>query len=229
MDPPVGGPGVVALGLVAAVGLVAGTLSPLVIGRLPDRDADDERRSYAELAALRGLPIMLGVVTAALWLVLAAARWPAPDLPAYLWLAWVGVAACYIDLREHRLPDALTLAAVLGVGGFLAIGAALDGLWDAYGRAWLAALAAVAVFLVLALVRSSGLGLGDVKLVGSLGLALGWESWSTLVTGLFLGFVLAALVAVVLVTSRRAGRHTALPFGPALLLGTLTTVVIVSV
>jgi len=228
MSGHVGGPEVVSLVLVALVGLVAGTLSPLVIGRLPDREAEDDRRTYAELAGLRGLPIMLGIVTAGLWLVLAAVRWPAPDLPAYLWLAWVGTAAAYIDLRENRLPDILNLAAVLGVAGFLAIAAALDDRWSDYGRAWLAGSAAVGVFLVLALLRSSGLGLGDVKLVGSLGIALGWESWSTVVTGLFYGFVLAALVAVVLVISRRADRHTALPFGPALMLGTMVSVVLVS-
>jgi leader peptidase (prepilin peptidase) / N-methyltransferase len=39
--------------------------------------------------------------------------------------------------------------------------------------------------------------------------------------GLLAGFVLAAVVAVVLLVTRRATRTTALPFGPALILGTL--------
>jgi leader peptidase (prepilin peptidase)/N-methyltransferase len=48
---------------------------------------------------------------------------------------------------------------------------------------------------------------------------LGWVSWEALLTGVFLGLVVGALIAGTLLVSRRAGWRTAMPFGPPLLLG----------
>jgi len=45
--------------------------------------------------------------------------------------------------------------------------------------------------LAAALIRPSGMGLGDVKIAASIGLVLGWTSWQALLTGTFAGFALA--------------------------------------
>jgi leader peptidase (prepilin peptidase)/N-methyltransferase len=58
-----------------------------------------------------------------------------------------------------------------------------------------------------------------VKLLGLLGLVLGWVGWGVLLTGVFAGLLAGALVSVVLLATRRAGWRTALPFGPPLLAG----------
>lgn len=63
--------------------------------------------------------------------------------------------------------------------------------------------------------------MGDVRLAALLAAYLGFRSWPLVYLGLFAGFVLAAVAAAVLLISRRATRTTALPFGPALILGTL--------
>jgi leader peptidase (prepilin peptidase) / N-methyltransferase len=63
------------------------------------------------------------------------------------------------------------------------------------------------------------MGLGDVKLAGPLGALLGWLSWSALALGAFLGFALAAVTGLALIAARRAGRKSALPFGPFMLAG----------
>jgi leader peptidase (prepilin peptidase)/N-methyltransferase len=73
-------------------------------------------------------------------------------------------------------------------------------------------------------VSPAGIGLGDVKLLGLLGLVLGWLGWGVLLAGVFLGLVAGALTSVVLVAARRAGWRTALPFGPPLLLGAVLSV-----
>ena len=48
---------------------------------------------------------------------------------------------------------------------------------------------------------------------------LGWAGWGVLLAGVFLGLLTGALASLVLVAAGRAGRRTALPFGPPLLVG----------
>jgi leader peptidase (prepilin peptidase)/N-methyltransferase len=145
------------------------------------------------------------------------------ELAAYLWLAAVGVTLAVIDLDCLRLPDRLTLPS-FPVGLALL---AIPGDWSALGRAVLGAVAAGAVALLLALVApSGGLGLGDVKLLGMLGLFLGWLAWGVLVLGVVFGFTLGALVAVGMLASRRAGLRDHLAFGPWLIAGALLAVVV---
>jgi leader peptidase (prepilin peptidase) / N-methyltransferase len=212
----------------AALGLVAGALLPSLIAVLPDREPEPGERMrspYRVLATTPRLRPVLAGVTAGTWAVLTAARGWVPDLPAYLVVAALGVALAYVDLREHRLPDVLT-AAALGAGALLlALAAALTGQWSAYGRAWLTAAAMFLAFLGLALMRPADLGLGDVKLAAVAGLVLGWLGWSQAVLGAFLGFLFGGITGAFLLLVGRAGRRTAIPFGPFLLLGALVAVV----
>jgi len=68
------------------------------------------------------------------------------------------------------------------------------------------------------------MGFGDVKLAPTLGLVLGWYGWGAVVTGTFAGFALGAVWGLFLIAARRAGRRTALPFGPFMLVGALAAV-----
>jgi prepilin signal peptidase PulO-like enzyme (type II secretory pathway) len=72
----------------------------------------------------------------------------------------------------------------------------------------------------------SGLGFGDVKLAGVLGLPLGWLGWPAVLLGLALPHLLAGPVALFLLLTGRAKRGTGLPFGPALLAGALLAIAI---
>jgi leader peptidase (prepilin peptidase)/N-methyltransferase len=86
--------------------------------------------------------------------------------------------------------------------------------------------AAWLLFLIQALIYPAGIGWGDVKLSGVLGLYLGWLGVGPLVAGLFLGYLLAALVGLVLLAARRATRRSQIPFGPFLLGGTLIAILL---
>jgi leader peptidase (prepilin peptidase)/N-methyltransferase len=61
--------------------------------------------------------------------------------------------------------------------------------------------------------------MGDVKLAAVLGLYLGWLGWSALVDGALAGFVVQAVLALVLLAARRVQLRGAIPFGPAMLAG----------
>jgi leader peptidase (prepilin peptidase) / N-methyltransferase len=212
--------------LAAGLGLLVGALLPSLIAMLPDRESDPDepaRTPYRVLATAPRLRPLLAIVTAATWAVLAAAHGWAADLPAYLVVGALGVALGYVDVREHRLPDALVAAALAAGGLLLAIAAALTS-WAPYGRAWITAVVMFLAFLGLAVLRPADLGMGDVKLAGVLGLMLGWLGWSVAVLGSFLGFLVGGLAGVLLLLAGRAGRRTPIPFGPFMLLGALVAI-----
>jgi leader peptidase (prepilin peptidase)/N-methyltransferase len=140
-------------------------------------------------------------------------------LPAYLALAAAGVWLAVVDLRTRRLPDRVVLPA-LGAGVLLLAVAALAGHdLPALGRAAAGAALAFAGHLVLALVAPAGLGMGDVKLAAVLGLHLAWLGWAALVDGVLAGFVVQAVLAAVLLATRRVALRGYVPFGPAMLAG----------
>ncbi|WP_240746897.1 prepilin peptidase [Cryptosporangium phraense] len=145
--------------------------------------------------------------------------WP---LLAVGWLVLIGVALVFVDLAVQRLPNRLTAAAVVGVLVLLA--AAGD--WRRLGWAVVCGLAACACYFVLAFASPAGLGMGDVKLAGSLGLTLGW--WGGIVTmlGIAAGFFINGIVGVALLALRKVGRTDQLPHGPAMLLGALCAIVL---
>lgn len=137
---------------------------------------------------------------------------------AFLYLAAISVALAAIDLDHQRLPNAIVLPAY-PVGGVLLSAASL--LADDPGallRAFISAAAMGIVYLMLALV-SRGMGMGDVKLAGVLGLFLGWLGWEHLAVGWIAGFLIGGLVGVGVLLSHRGTLKTAIPFGPWMLAG----------
>lgn len=171
-------------------------------------------------------PPVLEIVAAVLFAAVGLRFGWSPDLPAWTWFVAVGLLLAVIDLREKLLPNRILLPATVAAAGLLTLAAALDGTWPDLVRALLAGAASFAVLLVMALLAPTGLGMGDVKLAALLGLVLGWFGWSAVVLGFLLGFVLQAVVGLALLAVRRAGRDTELPFGPALLTGTLAAVLL---
>ncbi|MGC9498348.1 prepilin peptidase [Streptomyces sp. WG7] len=161
----------------------------------------------------------LAAVTALVCVALAAATGTRPELAVWLLLAPAGVLLAVVDLRVRRLPDPLTLplaGAALVLLGLTALVPEHAGEWT---TALLGALALGAGYLVLFLINPAGMGFGDVKLALGAGAVLGWYGWPTVMLGTFAGFLLGALYGGALVVTRRAGRRTAIPFGPFLIAG----------
>ncbi|MGW5654030.1 prepilin peptidase [Streptomyces humi] len=161
----------------------------------------------------------LGLATALVCAALALATGTRPELGVWLLLAPVCVLLAVVDFRVQRLPDPLTLplaAAALALLGVTALLPEHAGHWL---TSLYAALALGAGYLVLFLINPGGMGFGDVKLALGTGAVLGWYGWPTVLLGTFTGFVLGALYGGALVVVRRAGRKTAIAFGPFLIAG----------
>lgn len=150
------------------------------------------------------------------WALGAAAT---PLIPALLYLAAIGVALALIDIDVHRLPNAIVLPAYPVLAVLLTGASWWTGDWWALGRAGIGCAALYVFYLLLMLVYPAGMGFGDVKLAGVLGAMLGYVGFGALVVGAFAGFLLGALLAVVLLALGRGSGKTALPFGPFMLLG----------
>jgi leader peptidase (prepilin peptidase)/N-methyltransferase len=69
------------------------------------------------------------------------------------------------------------------------------------------------------MISPRSIGMGDAKLAALLGLYLGWLGIPFLVLGITAGFVVQAVLALLLLATRRIGLRGELPFGPAMLLG----------
>lgn len=138
---------------------------------------------------------------------------------AFLYLAAISVALAMIDTDTHTLPNVIVLPAYIVGGALLAASALVLGEPGRLLGALIGAAALFALYLLLAMLYPGGMGLGDVKLAGVLGLFLGWLGWGELVVGAFGAFLLGGLFGVALLLGRRAGRKSSIPFGPWMLVG----------
>jgi leader peptidase (prepilin peptidase) / N-methyltransferase len=124
-----------------------------------------------------------------------------------------------VDLAEHRLPDAIVLPMYPFLLVLLAAAAAVDGQWSSLGRAAISGVVLFVVYFAMAYAYPAGIGLGDVKLSGVLGMSLGWFGWSHVILGTFAAFAINAIVALVLLVLRKATLKSDVPFGPSMILG----------
>ena len=167
---------------------------------------------------------LVEAATAGLFVVMALRFGYDAVLPAYLYLAAVGLALALIDLDCKRLPDALTLPSY-PVAAVLLGGAALLGSDSGdFLRALLGGAAMFAVYFALCFAYPAGMGFGDVKLAGVLGMYTAWLGWGSWAVGLFLGFFLGGVFGIALIAFKKGGRKTAVPFGPFMLLGALIAI-----
>ena len=126
------------------------------------------------------------------------------------------VAVAWIDLRRRVIPDALLIVAA-GVAIALRASFAPTGFTEGV----VAGLITLLAFLLFAWLSKSGLGMGDVKLAGLLGLLLG----KTVALALLIGSVAGSVVALTLVATGRSNLRGSFAYGPYLALGASLAIV----
>jgi leader peptidase (prepilin peptidase)/N-methyltransferase len=165
------------------------------------------------------------VATGLLFALMALRFGLSPVLPAFWYFAALSVALAVIDLQHRRLPDLLTLPAYPVGGLLLGVGAlAVPGGLRHVAGALTGMAAALMFFLLLVLIHPAGLGWGDVKLSGVIGLYLGWLGITAVAAGLFGAFALAAVTGLALIAAGRATRKSQVPFGPFMLVAALAVI-----
>jgi leader peptidase (prepilin peptidase)/N-methyltransferase len=218
----------------AAVGLLSGWWVPALIARIPEppadpdddpvEDADRETKQlYVDIAASRGLAARTAVATAVVAAVLGGVLGWTWALSFCWFLAPVGVALALVDWRTRLLPTKVIAPSYGVVVALVLASAALSSDWHALATAGWGWLVAGGTFFVLWFVYPKGMGYGDVRLAGLLGIALGYLGWPEIILGVYAAFLIGAVGGVLLSLLRIVDRK-AYPFGPFLLVGAVVGV-----
>ena len=197
-------------------GWSAGALVPRLIAWVPEPEPEPEaaaggrrtsrgRRGRAEPEEPKELYVDIAARPGLLWKSALAAAVSAAVIGLVLGWSWsllvvlplvpVGVALAVIDWRTRMLPTrliaptyAVTLVAILVAWLLRTAGDLAD-----LERAGLGWLIYGGMFFVLWFVYPRGLGYGDVRLSGVLGLALGWVGWAELLLGIWTALLLGGV------------------------------------
>jgi leader peptidase (prepilin peptidase)/N-methyltransferase len=231
---------VAAIALAAIGGLIVGSFLNVVAYRLPRGESlahppshcpscDQPIKPYDNIPVLSWLllrgrcrnckaPIsprypLVELTTGTLWALVMWARWDdAPAIALGIVLVTILIPIAIIDYEHRIIPNRITGPAAIVA---ILIGVLFD--QDFVVEQLIAGAAAGGFFLLAAIAYPRGMGMGDVKLAGMMGLylgrAVGFAVLVGLVAGVVVGSVIMARVGV------KAGRKQQVPFGPFLALG----------
>ncbi len=171
-------------------------------------------------------PAVLGILTAGL-LGLFAARFGADVALAPFAAFGVGlVALSAVDVERFIIPNRIVYPTLAIVAPLLLVASAADHRWGSLGRAAAGGALAFAAMFAVHFLYPKGMGFGDVRLSGLIGLATGWLGLGHVFVAFFAGFVLASVVGLGAGAVTGQGRHQRLPFGPFLAAGAVVTTVV---
>jgi leader peptidase (prepilin peptidase)/N-methyltransferase len=221
-------------------GLVVGSFLNVVIARVPEGESLWPRSAcpncHARIQARDNIPLLSWILlrarcrncgcpiswrypavealTAAAFVGVAAWLGWSWALPAYFYLTAVALALTVIDWRVRRLPNSIVLPSYPILAALLALASFGQGDWFALARAGIGGVALVAFYTAVCVIAPRGMGLGDAKLSGVLGMALAWLGWGPFALGALAPFALGAAFGIATMVTRRSGRGTTIPFGP---------------
>ncbi|HEU4978904.1 MAG TPA: prepilin peptidase [Solirubrobacteraceae bacterium] len=160
---------------------------------------------------------LVELATAGLFAGVVADKSEGVDIALGLILVTALVPVIIIDLEYRLIPNKITLPAAVAA---LIAGLVLD--TDFVPEMLIAGAAGFGFFFLAALAYPRGMGMGDVKLAGVMGLCLGRAVGPAIFIGLIAGVVVGAVV--IAQKGAREGRKTAVPFGPFLALGAIVSI-----
>jgi len=198
---------VTVLAVVAGAALaVVGGVAERIAAVWPPDEASRRRPGWRTA----GLALAAGVAG---WAIAARST-----LPLWATLVHLGVLAILIvlaatDLEQRRLPHLLLDPLIVVAIGFAFVNPSVTLL-----NAVIGAVAAVAFLGLLGLIIRAGVALGDLYLVGPLGLILGWPA---IFLAIFLAALISSVTSLALLATRRVGLKSYIPFGPFLVAGTV--------
>lgn len=138
---------------------------------------------------------------------------------AFAYLALMSVVLVVIDIDVHRLPDALVWPSYVIGSALLVTAAIAEGQAWPLGRAAIGLLALGGFYGILWLVYPGGMGFGDVKTAGLLGMYAGFLGWEQLGFGWFAGPIIGGIIVLGGAVVGKVRRKSKIPYGPALITG----------
>lgn len=233
--------------LLFLLGICVGSFLNVVIDRLPRNEDIFRGRSYCETCKkpllwfnliplvsyviLRGrcrfcaasisirnpaVELITGVLFVLTFLVISPQQFSQVlNLVFYLFVESILVAIFFIDLSKGIIPDKLILPLYIISFLYLFLNLFLNN--QIFTNHLLSGLGAFTFFFLLSQV-TSGMGFGDVKLAGALGLILGFPN---VILGIYLAFLTGAVASIILILWRKKILKDTIPFGPFLTAGAI--------
>ena len=212
--------------LIGILGLIVGQFVDWLNLRLPEYKKVFSKEFFTSYMKNFKPNYILMVVTAALYIaILYFVGWQTNivykiDLIKYLVLTPMLLSAFVIDYKLQIIPNRLNLT-MFEIGliftfiqGLFNINVAID--------MFLGSLAGAGIFLLITLIGGAiagkeAMGFGDVKLMGALGLFIGWMK---MISISLISFLLAAVISIVLIAIKRKKSNEYIPFGPFIVIST---------
>ena len=234
------------------LGLAVGSFLNVVIYRVPRKESIVKPRSRCPgcgttLASKDNIPVvswlllrgrcrtcgepisarypLVELLTAALFVVTAVRLGVDAALPAFLVVVAGLVAISAVDLERFIVPNRILYPTLFVAAPLLLAAAAIDGDWDRVKTAAIGGCLGWILLFAVHMVSPAGMGFGDVRLAGLIGMTLGWLSIGHVLVALFLAFLVAAVVGVGLMLTGVKGRKDKVPFGPFLATGAMLALV----
>ena len=166
------------------------------------------------------------MLTAGLFALMAVRFEKLIQLAAYLVLGAGCIALSAIDFDTKTLPTRLVYFTAI-VGGLLfGVASIADNDPSQLVHAAISAAIVAILFFITWFIAPNGMGFGDVRFVGTLAMFLGWLGFGYVFIGITLAFVSGAAVGIAMMIIGRAGRKSAIPFGPFLAFGAVTAILV---
>jgi leader peptidase (prepilin peptidase)/N-methyltransferase len=134
------------------------------------------------------------------------------------------VVVAVTDLSYRLVPRRLIYASLVLVVPLLVATSAVDHQWQHLSGAAIAGAVAFGLFFTIWWFIPQGMGYGDVRLAGVIGICTGYLSLVHAYLAFFGGFVIGLVFGVIMMAVLGSGRKTRIPFAPALSLGAVLAV-----
>lgn len=185
----------------------------------------EPKELYADIAARRGLSTGAVLAGGAAGGVLGWRLGWDWSLLFLVPLVPVLVALAVVDWRTRLLPTWVIARTYAVLVPLVVLVGVVTQEWDDVVRAGWGWLITGGLYFVLWFVHSAGLGYGDVRLSGVLGIALGHLGWGELFAGVYAAFILGGVIGGLLALAKVVDRR-GVPFGPFMVGGALLGVVL---
>ena len=202
-----------------------GLLVPRIIAAVPEpAEPEADKELYVDIATGPRLAWSAPAICALIGALVGGAVGLEWALLFLVPLTPVAVALALIDWRTRRLPTRMIVPTYLVLIPLVVIAALASGDPRLLLRAAIGWAVMGGIYVLLWLIYPAGMGYGDVRLSGILGIVLGYLGWGQLALGGWAGFLLGGVGGVFLVALKVIDKkHN--PFGPWMLIGALVGIV----
>jgi leader peptidase (prepilin peptidase) / N-methyltransferase len=134
------------------------------------------------------------------------------------------VVVAVTDLSHRLVPRRLLYGALALIAPLLVATAAIDHQWHDLTGAVIAGAVAFGLFFAVWWFVPRGMGFGDVRLAGVIGLTVGYLSLLHAYVAFLAGFIVGMVFGLVMMVVSSSGRKTRIPFAPSLATGAVIAV-----